>query len=128
MKTSTMNQSKIIERTEKICNEFDGRAADVGIKIARLELAKAFAEQEASHLDGTAGKDRHNICKMGRLFWGDSKQCYSGDAVYRKVKTLCGGVKTQPGNLSACPVGGEHKWIINPGHGSTCEKCRKWTV
>ena len=36
----------------------------------------------------TAEKDRHYICEIGRLFWGEDKQCYAGDAVYRKVKSL----------------------------------------
>ena len=25
---------------------------------------------------------------MGRLFWGNDKQCYSADAVFRKVQEL----------------------------------------
>lgn len=43
---------------------------------------------EKIDFETTAEKDRHNICKMGRLFWGDNKQCYSGDAVYRKIKEM----------------------------------------
>ena len=41
----------------------------------------------------TAEKDRHYICEIGRLFWGDDKQCYSADAVYNKVKSL---IEAQP--------------------------------
>ena len=36
----------------------------------------------------TAEQDRHYICEIGRLFWGNDKQCYAPDAVYRKVKSL----------------------------------------
>ncbi len=36
--------------------------------------------------DNTAEKDRYYICKIGQLFWGNDKQCYAPDAVYRKVK------------------------------------------
>jgi len=36
----------------------------------------------------TATKDHHYICEIGRLFWGDDKQCYAADAVYRKVKSF----------------------------------------
>ena len=43
-----MSQSDIVERIEEICNEFDIRLVTVGVKVARLELAKAFAECEAS--------------------------------------------------------------------------------
>ena len=42
-----MNQSDIVKRIAKICNEFDIRLATVGVEVARLELAKAFAECEA---------------------------------------------------------------------------------
>ncbi len=38
--------------------------------------------------NSTAEKDRHYICEIGKLFWGDNKQCYASDAVYRKVKSL----------------------------------------
>ncbi|KKM14263.1 hypothetical protein LCGC14_1707890 [marine sediment metagenome] len=38
----------------------------------------------------TAEHDRHMICEIGRLFWGDSKQCYSADAVHRQVVALLG--------------------------------------
>lgn len=43
-----MDQSEIVKRTEEICNEFDSRLEVVGIAAARLELAKALAEREAS--------------------------------------------------------------------------------
>lgn len=33
-------------------------------------------------------RDRHYICETGRLFWGDNKQCYAPDAVYRKVAEI----------------------------------------
>lgn len=33
----------------------------------------------------TAEKDRHYICEIGRLFWGENKQCYAADAVFREV-------------------------------------------
>jgi hypothetical protein len=36
----------------------------------------------------TAQKDRHYICKIGALFWGNDKQCYAADAVYHMVKKL----------------------------------------
>ncbi len=36
--------------------------------------------------DTTIEKDRHYICEIGRLFWGDNKQCYAADAVYREVQ------------------------------------------
>jgi len=39
--------------------------------------------------NSTASKDRHYICEIGRIFWGDNKQCYSADAVYIKVLSLC---------------------------------------
>lgn len=41
----------IIKRTEEICNEFDKRAAVVGISFARLELAKSFAQFESQAFD-----------------------------------------------------------------------------
>ncbi|HAX96517.1 MAG TPA: hypothetical protein DCY35_08365 [Prolixibacteraceae bacterium] len=34
----------------------------------------------------TAEKDRYYICEIGRLIWGDNKQCYSADAVYAAIK------------------------------------------
>ncbi len=43
-----MDQSQIINRIEGICNEFDIRVEAVGVNVARLELAKAFAECEAT--------------------------------------------------------------------------------
>lgn len=36
----------------------------------------------------TAEKDRYYICEIGRLFWGDNKQCCAADAVFRMVKKL----------------------------------------
>lgn len=40
-----------------------------------------------TQLKTTAAKDRHYICEIGRLLWGDNKQCYAADAVYRAIKT-----------------------------------------
>jgi len=52
-----MNQSDVVKRIESICQEFDSRINEVGLAIARLELAKALAECEAAQLkraaDGT---------------------------------------------------------------------------
>jgi len=36
----------------------------------------------------TPAKDRHYICLMGKLFWGDDKQCYAADAVYWQIVAL----------------------------------------
>lgn len=49
-----MSQSNIIKRIEEICNEFDNRVTKVGLTIARLELAKAFAEAESAQPLNTA--------------------------------------------------------------------------
>ena len=43
-----MSQSDIVKRIEEICKEFDARVIEVGLPIARLELAKALAEIEAA--------------------------------------------------------------------------------
>ncbi len=43
-------------------------------------------ELKENSTDSTAENDRNRICEIGQLFWGDSKQCYSADAVYREVK------------------------------------------
>jgi hypothetical protein len=43
-----MNQTEIVKRITSICAEFDAREKQVGIKFARLELARAMAENEAS--------------------------------------------------------------------------------
>ena len=43
-----MNQSHIVKRIQSICEEFDARVLQVGLAIARLELAKALAECEAN--------------------------------------------------------------------------------
>jgi len=43
-----MNQSDVVKRIESICQEFDSRVNEVGLAIARLELAKALAECEAA--------------------------------------------------------------------------------
>ena len=51
------NLQKLIE---SICEEFDGRVAEVGVASARLELAKAFAEYEASQLAEKGEKCRCN--------------------------------------------------------------------
>ena len=42
-----MNQSETVKRIESVCKEFDSRVNDVGLAIARLELAKAMVEHEA---------------------------------------------------------------------------------
>jgi hypothetical protein len=41
-----MTQHDVIKRIESICEEFDYRAEHVDWKIARLELAKALAEEQ----------------------------------------------------------------------------------
>ena len=38
----------VVKRIEEICKEFDARVIQVGLPIARLELAKALAEREAA--------------------------------------------------------------------------------
>jgi hypothetical protein len=43
-----MSQSDIVKRIEEICREFDARVIDVGLQIARAEISKALAENEAS--------------------------------------------------------------------------------
>lgn len=43
-----MSQSDVVKRIEEICKEFDARVIEVGLPIARLELAKALAEREAA--------------------------------------------------------------------------------
>jgi translation initiation factor IF-3 len=40
-----------IQRIEEICQEFDSRLPEVGLAIARLELAKALAEAEKASPD-----------------------------------------------------------------------------
>ena len=49
-----MNQSDVVKRIESICQEFDSRINEVGLAIARLELAKALAECEAAQLKRAA--------------------------------------------------------------------------
>jgi hypothetical protein len=46
-------QSEIVKRIEEICKEFDERLALVGVKIARLELARALAKLEAAQSEQT---------------------------------------------------------------------------
>jgi len=41
-----MSQTSIIQRVNEICQEFDDRVKEVGLKVARLELAAALAEAE----------------------------------------------------------------------------------
>ena len=43
-----MKQSDIVKRIKSICDEFDSHMIEVGLAIARLELAKALAECEAA--------------------------------------------------------------------------------
>lgn len=38
----------------------------------------------------TATKDRSAICEMGDILLGTGKQCYSADAVLRRVKEMAG--------------------------------------
>ena len=67
----------------------------------------------------TAEQDRHYICEIGRLFWGDNKQCYSAYAVFRRVKRFVES-QAQPqdsaGSLT-CPKCGMPHMIVT-------EKCR----
>lgn len=52
----------------------------------------------------TAQLDRHTICEIGRLFWGDNKQCYSANAVLiavQEMHTERTGLRQQQSDLSA---------------------------
>lgn len=42
-----MKQSETVKRIQSICEEFDSRVLQVGLAVARLELAKALADREA---------------------------------------------------------------------------------
>ena len=52
-------QTKIFKRIEEICGEFDARVQQVGLEVARLELAKALAENEDSADKLTYSRDWH---------------------------------------------------------------------
>ena len=43
-----MNQSEIVKRIQKICEEFDCRVKVIGPFFARTEIAKALADTEAA--------------------------------------------------------------------------------
>lgn len=51
--------TEIMKRIKEICDEFDARAEQVGIAIARLELAKALAESEANQQSKTSIKENN---------------------------------------------------------------------
>ncbi len=53
MGTKNTKQTDMIKRIESICGEFDSRMEEVGISMARLELAKALASCEASQQDAS---------------------------------------------------------------------------
>ena len=62
--------------------------------IQRVEnKSQGLIAEEFRH--STAANDRNVICEIGRLFWGENKQCYSADAVLRAVKDILDG--------KACP-------------------------
>jgi hypothetical protein len=56
-------------------------------KNLTLKIISEALEKEETMLT-TAENDRHYICEIGRLFWGDDKQCYAADAVYHMVQSL----------------------------------------
>ena len=64
-----MSQPDIIKRIEEICNELDDRVTKVGLTIARLELAKAFAEAESAQPLNAAD------CKACPLYVAYRKSC-----------------------------------------------------
>jgi len=65
-----------------------GRASEDGLLTAE-EIKERRIFKTPSHKQmTTAANDRSIICKIGQLFWGNDKQCYSADAVLRKVIEL----------------------------------------
>ena len=62
-----MTQSGIVKRIESICDEFDSRVEEVGLAIARLELAKVLAECEAAQ--PTAAPDSEGRCGHEDRSW-----------------------------------------------------------
>lgn len=64
-----MLQSDVVKRIESICEEFDSRVAEVGLAIARLELAKALAENEAAQQPPASGAtvteyEKHSVDRI----------------------------------------------------------------
>lgn len=63
--------------------------------------------------DWTAGTtlahDRHALCEIGRIFWGDDKQCYAADAVSYHVLQL---KKNHDHLLEACKLA-YRKHVLN---------------
>lgn len=55
-------------------------------KVAGKILSNAHTEAMTRGQETTAQSDRHIICEIGRLFWGDNKQCYDGGAVLRELR------------------------------------------
>jgi len=49
-----MSQAKKTKRIDEICREFDARVIDVGLPVARLELATALAETEFAVAENTS--------------------------------------------------------------------------
>jgi len=70
-------QTEIIKRIEEICDKFDIRVTEVGMPLARIELAKAFAECEASKTGAQADACRCSSC--GKEYcsedWGAWRCC-----------------------------------------------------
>lgn len=60
-------------------HDWTGLIVKVREAVSRPEGTREFAD--------TAEMDRHYICEIGRLFWGNNKDCYAASAVYRKVKS-----------------------------------------
>jgi len=67
------------------------------IRLTRVEDAADAPEVTPDPEPRTVARlDRHTICNIGWLFWDEDKQCYSADAVYRKVKVMWNAARSEP--------------------------------
>jgi len=77
--------SDTTKRIESICGEFDVRVGQVGLAIARLELAKALAENEAQLAEL---KTELEIVRETRKIWERTAEQALSD--YHKISTELG--------------------------------------
>ena len=50
-------QSALVRRIQSICDEFNSRAIETSVAVARVEIAKALAESESTIATITAERD-----------------------------------------------------------------------